>query len=366
MNALQPLTNLDLIGRQAEFQRIVQVLARDGDLLITGVPGSGRRTLVRRAAQEVGAWVLEVDCIRVTDGERFVHLLCESLDQTFRSEPAQALIRGWVEKTAADWLVLTVDAKGEQRLRPVRGLARDQLWNAFEALIQLPQILAEFLNGQVVLSLPSFPHIRSWDRNREWETFLRQEIQRQTRVSYVLVATIAEISSQPDEALESLQLNPLPDEVLAAWVQKVFAAQGLTFDPLDQALDLFLTAVQGHLGDALALARRLHSLQVPKGLIGRQQVEQALQGLLADLSAIFESLLLLLPASQVQLLECLATDPTDKPQSREYIHKHCLSRGGSLQGALAGLQQKGLLYGSDQGYRLALPLLALWIRERLI
>src|ERR671932_2505398 len=44
-----------LVGRQAQFQRITQVLARDGDLLIVGVPGSGRRTLVRREGR--GGWV---------------------------------------------------------------------------------------------------------------------------------------------------------------------------------------------------------------------------------------------------------------------------------------------------------------------
>ena len=87
--------------------------------------------------------------------------------------------------------------------------------------------------------------------------------------------------------------------------------------------------------------------------------------MLQDLSMTFASLLMLLPASQVQLLQCLALDPTQKPQSREYIQKHGLFRGGSLQGALSGLQQKGLIYGSQQGYRLALPLLALWIRQRL-
>ena len=79
----------------------------------------------------------------------------------------------------------------------------------------------------------------------------------------------------------------------------------------------------------------------------------------------FESLLVLLPSSQAQLLESLALDPTDKPQSREYITKHHLSRGGSLQGAIAGLQHKGLIYGSELGYKLALPLFGLWIRKRL-
>ena len=74
---------------------------------------------------------------------------------------------------------------------------------------------------------------------------------------------------------------------------------------------------------------------------------------------------MLLPANQVHLLESLALDPTQKPQSRDYINKHGLSRGGSLQGALTGLQHKGLIYGAEQGYRLALPLFALWIRQRL-
>ena len=33
--------------------------------------------------------------------------------------------------------------------------------------------------------------------------------------------------------------------------------------------------------------------------------------------------------------------------------------------AIAGLQNKGLIYVSEQGYRLALPLFALWLRQRL-
>jgi hypothetical protein len=72
-----------------------------------------------------------------------------------------------------------------------------------------------------------------------------------------------------------------------------------------------------------------------------------------------------LPHSQVRLLESLAIDPTDSPHARHYARKHQLSRGGSLQGALASLQQKGLVYGSDFGYRIALPLLQQWLALRL-
>jgi hypothetical protein len=84
-----------------------------------------------------------------------------------------------------------------------------------------------------------------------------------------------------------------------------------------------------------------------------------------DLSLTFESLLLLLPPIQARVLESLALDPTDSPHSRDYIEKHQLSRGGGLQGALAGLEQKGLVYGSKYGYRIAMPLLGFWLKHRL-
>lgn len=357
-----------LVGRQAQFQRITQVLARDGNLLIVGVPGSGRRTLVRRAAREVGVTILEVDCIRVTDGQRFVQLMCESIDQTFQSFTAQALMREWIEDKAGELFILQDEASDRQRLKPIRTQNQEQQWRAFEILLALVQELAQFLGKRVVLILESFPHIRSWDRNGVWEKFLRQEIQRQTQVSYVLVATIAETSLHPDEpgnSLEIVQLAPLTDDVVAAWTQEVLHSQGLTFDPRAQALELFVHAVQGHLGDASALVRRLKSVRVSDGLIRDWHVQEAIKELLADFSMVFESLLMLLPANQAHLLESLALDPTDKPQSRDYIHKHYLSRGGSLQGAIAGLQHKGLIYGSEQGYRLALPLFALWLRQRL-
>ncbi|MGQ4646770.1 AAA family ATPase [Lyngbya aestuarii] len=368
VNLLDISAPFQLVGRQAQFQRITQVLARDGNLLIVGVPGSGRRTLVRRAAREVGVKILEVDCIRVTDGQRFVQLLCESIDQTFQSATAQALIEEWIERKAGELFFLKDEESGRVRLKPVRAQNQEQQWKAFEGLLNLLQELAESSGERVVLILESFPHIRSWDRHGVWEKFLRKQIEPQTQVSYVLVATIAEISIHPDEPgnnLEIVQLAPLADDIVAAWVTEVLHAEDLTFDPRSQALELFVNAVQGHLGDASALVRRLKSVRVADGLIRDWHVQQAIQELLGDLSMVFESLLMLLPANQAHLLESLALDPTDKPQSRDYIHKHYLSRGGSLQGAIAGLQHKGLIYGSEQGYRLALPLFALWLCQRL-
>ena len=168
-------------------------------------------------------------------------------------------------------------------------------------------------------------------------------------------------------------------------------AKGLNFQ--QDALELFLDSVQGHIGDAIALARRLWleyrvealgiedwdsnislekkatSYPLPtnfaKNLIQFHQVHRSILSLIQDLSQTFESLLLLLPPIQARVLESLASDPTDSPHAKEYIHKHQLSKGGGLQGALLGLEQKGLIYGAKLGYRVALPLLALWLKQRL-
>ncbi|MBD2627932.1 ATP-binding protein [Trichormus variabilis] len=352
--------SLQLIGRSLEFQRIVEILAQDGDLLITGVPGSGRRTLVRVAAQEVSAVVLDIDCIRATDGERFLQLLAEAISQNWEAKK----IETWVNQTASEFFIFNAESK----LKLLRSLNQKQLWQAFIFLLELLQIMANDLDQRVVLILQSFPHIRSWDRHSLWESTFRQEVKAHPHVSYVLLATIGETSNHQDDnnyPMETIQLAPLAKDVLALWAREILHTENLKFDSRSRALQIFLDAVQGNIGDAMALIRRLLTLPHLQGLITEQEVQMVIEGMLKDLSITYESLLMLLPASQIHLLECLAVDPTDKPQSKEYIQKHGLSRGGSLQGALTGLQHKGLIYSAEQGYRLALPLLALWLRQRL-
>ncbi|WP_413173711.1 ATP-binding protein [Anabaena azotica] len=353
-------TSLQLIGRSLEFQRIVEILAQDGDLLITGVPGSGRRTLVRVAAQEVGAVVLDIDCIRATDGERFLHLLAEAISQNWEAKK----IETWVNQNANGFFIVNAESK----LKLLHSLDQKQLWQAFIILLELLQIMASDLEQRIVLILQSFPHIRSWDRHSLWESTFRREVKANPHVSYVLLATIAETCNNQDEnnyPIETIQLAPLAKDVLALWAREILHIEKLKFDPHSRALQIFLDAVQGNIGDAMALIRRLLTLTHHQGLITEQEIQQVIEGMLKDLSITYESLLMLLPSSQIHLLESLAVDPTDKPQSKEYIQKHGLSRGGSLQGALTGLQNKGLIYSAEQDYRLALPLLALWLRQRL-
>ncbi|MBC7972133.1 MAG: ATP-binding protein [Verrucomicrobia bacterium] len=391
---VNPFTPQKLVGRQAELQQVSQILATDGDLLLAGVPGSGRRTLLRHAARAVGARVIEIDCLRATDSNRFLHLLTEGIIAVFQSSAELALIQQWSQEQP---IILDITPSGQARL--VWHPTPNNEWVLFQSLLALPQAIAERLDCRVVLVFLNFSHIRSWDRSEKWQSYLRQEIQQQTQVSYALIATVAE-SWVLDSNVKVILLGPLDDVELSPWIISALAAEGLQFEPEGQALELFLASVQGHVGDAIALARRIwldyrafeafssstdhdspeaatirrnrfqseyHAQSQPLKvhLVYPHHVYRSTLALVEDLSLTFESLILLLPPSQVRVLESLALDPTDSPHSREYIQKHQLSRGGGLQGALASLEQKGLVYGADYGYRMTMPLLAFWLKYHL-
>lgn len=375
-----------LIGRETELQKISQILTQDGDFSLVGAPGIGRRTLIYAAAQQVGARVLEIDCLRITNATRFLRLLADGILEVFAKPAELALIQRW---SIGQPIVL--EQALSQRPRLVWHETPGKEWSLFQSLLALPQLMAEWLDCRVVTVFLNFPHLRSWDRTGKWEDYLRQEIQQQSRVSYALVSTVVEAWVQQSK-LPIVALAPLSDQVMQAWIVSAMAAEGLQFDQASRALPLFLENVQGHLGNAIVLARRIwldrHALYQQNHwefagrhpmpakepvssegdsdqLIEAHHVHRSTLSIVEDMSITFESLILLLPPNQVRVLESLALDPTDKPQSREYIRKHQLSRGGSLQGALSSLEQKGLVYGPEYGYRIALPFLAFWLRQRL-
>jgi hypothetical protein len=358
-----------LIGHQAELQQVRQILAADGDLLLAGIPGSGRRTLIRAAAAAVGAKVLEVDCLKANNRTKFLHLMSNSLLACLTTPAELSFLQRW----SLD-LPVTLEKLGNEQFQLTWHLSAGQDWSAFQTFLALPQQLAEQFYYRIVVVLENFAHVRSWDRRQQWELYLRQEIQRQSHVSYAILTTVAEDWAE-QQNLHTVCLSPLASAELNDWIQSTMAMEGLKFEPTGSALQLFLDYVQGHIGSAIALARRiwldyraLNPTWEPgdRGIyIQTHHVHRSMLSLVEDLSLTFESLLLLLPPSQVRVLESLAIDPTDSPHSRDYIRKHQLSRGGGLQGALASLEQKGLVYGPQQGYRIALPLLALWLKQRL-
>ncbi|HEY9662769.1 MAG TPA: AAA family ATPase, partial [Allocoleopsis sp.] len=223
-----------LIGRTAELQQISQILSQDGDFLLVGSSGIGRRTLIHAAAHQAKARVLEIDCLRTTSGSRLLRLLADSLLDAFWQSAELNLIEEWSRAYP-----IVLEHRESQRPRLVWHGSAQQEWIVLQTLLALPQKLAEWLDCRVVIVFLNFPHIRSWDRSGTWEDYLRQEIQQQSRVSYALVSTAPEAAWVQDNQLPVIALGPLDDQTMTEWIVPAMAEAGLRFDPDSGAIDLF-------------------------------------------------------------------------------------------------------------------------------
>ncbi|MBS9395196.1 MAG: ATP-binding protein [Dolichospermum sp. LBC05a] len=359
--------------REDEFNCAINALEKDKDLLITGVPGSGRHSLIQEAALKANVKVLKIDCIKAINQEIFIKQLCQNIMHTFKNELSLNMIEQWYTDPVKKIFEFKLDDKKRLQieLSPTQNKLSEKekntsLFEAFKVVIDIPQKLAEVLKQRIVLILENFSHIRSWDRkDHKWEIYLKNTINKQELVSYVIIATTSEINTKIKEErnnqkeLIHINISPIKKNSLITWLDK----KGLSFNK--EGLDLFLNTVEGHLGDANTLVRRLQAVYTFDQEIGKEQIQKTVNELLEDMSVIFESLLLLLPPTQVQLLECLALNPDKSPYSRELTNKYSLLRGGSLRNAIFGLQEKGLLYSSEEKYRVTLPLLSQWIKKRI-
>jgi hypothetical protein len=172
---------------------------------------------VRFAAQQVGARVVEIDCLRATDYARFLQLLSDAILSVFSRPMELSLIQSWIEPHG---LELDTSSTGRAKLlmQFVPGASDEHRhWEIFQVLLALPQRLAESMDCRVVLMFQNFPHLRSWDRSSKWEHYLRQEIQLQTRVSYAIIATVAQ-KWEEQKDMESMFLSPVADSDLRSWL----------------------------------------------------------------------------------------------------------------------------------------------------
>ena len=360
----KPAASPPVILHRPELERVSTLLEKDSDFAIVGVPGIGRRTLIRQAANQADVRYMAVDCLRCRSASQFIQLLFDSISATFSEPDEVAIIGRW---NSLQSLPL---APSFNRSRFLLSATPGKEWPLFEKLLALPQYLAEVLDCRVAIAFHNFAHLRAWDRQQKWEMRLLQEIEQQARVSYAIVAIVSEPWMEAMD-LPVIFLGPLSDHDIQPWIVHKMAEAALRFDSEHQSLKLFLSYIQGHIKDAIALAQRIQlschasASLAPVEVIHADCVRSSMLALVKDIEVTFEALLLLLPPTQAKLLESLSLDPTDQPQSSVYIKKHHLSRGGSLQGALSSLEQKGLIYGPQLGYRVALPLFDFWLKQRL-
>ena len=376
------LGSLAIQGHIHEFYSVINCFQEDEDLLITGVPGSGRYTLVTQAIKKIGARLIEIDCIKATSELELTNLLIENIYKAF-GKSYEEIINQKLSTILENEKIFT-ENKTINDISIIKILpetSSELLWKFFKFIVNLPEEIVDNPKERVVIFLNQISHIRSWDKRKNsinsWEEYLRNKIDKNEQISYVILETISELEelksdvidgmnyykSFPNCPVKVIQLKPLHNYSIMNWIDSSLEESDLNITK--DAIDEIVNMVKGHISSVESIVKRLKLMCKSEKVISQSHVKDAISDVLDDLAVVFESLLLMLPASQLQLIECLAIEPTDKPHSKKYRDKYNLAKGGTLQGAIKGLQQKGLIYGSEDNFQLTLPLFATWIRNNL-
>lgn len=347
-------------GYQAELEKIIQLLVEDFDFVLEGAPNSGRFALIQRAVNEIDSDLIRVDCLRSSSIEELLKLLVRETRFLYQSN---------FQKNLNDFLSDHKDSVYEKFFarentdEDIQGFSLDFYSEIIKDLVDFIDYFSKYRNRKSVIVLEHFYHVDTWDKKTNYAQKFLQKIAKAPDTSYVIVGFIGEVQRPCD--LRVVEIASMSDSSVTAWSRSVLKQYGVQFNYKDGALDEFINTVQGHAGDARSLMKYIRPHSRDEREVNRSDVLRAKRELLEDFQGIFEALFVALPDSQRHLIQCLATDPTSKPHKKNYVEKHNLVKGGSLQSAVKGLQQKGLLFDSeDNKYRLTLPLFACWLREK--
>lgn len=369
---LKQLDRLEITERLREFNKIVELVATDEDLLITGAPGSGRSNLIQRVSETIGAFVIEIDCIRATSDASFVKLLAYAAIESMKLVDSSTT-ENLFEQNEVDE---RENICGCKQIDLLTAQFESNVEATFKLIISRIENFSLEQNKRTIIVLKQLSHIRSWDRSLEWEQYVRKEIKENPTVSYIVLETVAEIENKRRNKLvkhvyeqhttDIVEIKPLRRSAVTFWLRETFRSLSIPANLSEDELQVFVEASDGHVASIRALFLQVKMMyEHSETTLSKSLLVEAKDMLLETLSTSYESLLLTLPNSQLQLIECLAIEPTAKPHRKDYIERHNLIRGGSLRGALEGLQRKGLIYGAEDEFRLTLPLFSEWIRRRI-
>jgi predicted transcriptional regulator len=198
------------------------------------------------------------------------------------------------------------------------------------------------------------------------ERILRSCIQQQKMVSYVfagskqhiLEAMVSEKGRPFYGQLRPLTLGLISKEAFTPFIRSGFAKIGITVDD-NVILEIYKFA-EGNPQRTQQICHWLFSKAKNGARLTSSLVEQVVFDLCADLNKEFEvDLDEIKTKNQRYILRVFATDPVNTPFAQDYVQKHNLGPISTVQTAISGLVEKGILTAD---YMFVDPLLKTWLQ----
>ena len=157
-----------------------------------------------------------------------------------------------------------------------------------------------------------------------------------------------------------LSLSPLHEEIYYEFSKSFFEAQKLTFSK-----DIFHELYHGfggHTWYIQSILNRLYESGI--SVTEASQLQEAIQSIVKEKSAQYESLTILLTPNQFTLLKAIAEEGRHcLPLSKSFSERHTIPPAGSLKRTLDFLSDKELVYRSKEGYIVYDRFMGIWLRN---
>lgn len=354
-----PVPPEDLVGRDGELAAVWDRAVKGRFVLLYAPRRFGKTSLIRRLEHDAMASkdfaVIVVDLL----GVQTLADIARRVEQGFRALPAGPLTKAMrVLLTAAGRAGLQLSFGGAS----IRVRGPEEAAPVLEGLLRMPWEAAGHTGIRVLVVLDEFQALNDVPGA---DAILRSQIQHQReRVSYLfsgsehgmLRAIFQERARPLYGQAEQLDLGPLPNDVLAEFIEAKFRSTGR--DP-GEGLEPLLVLARGHPQRAAYLADQLWHATLTGAAAGLETWLAAEDAALRASNPEFSAATDALGMSQRKLLRVLAWE---EPPYGGAARRLGLAKG-SATAALAELRARSLV-GDDDPPRLIDPLYAAWLRRR--
>lgn len=220
---------------------------------------------------------------------------------------------------------------------------------------------------EIYIAIDEFQQIAEYPE-KGTEALLRSYIQFAQHVHFIFSGSkhhlMAEIFGSPKhpfyQSTEMMGLKPLDCSIYYDFCQNFFKQKGgnLSKDVFEQIYHLF----NGHTWYIQCIMNRLYETELTIDCI--EQVNAALLSILQGREPQFENLVQFFTENQFSLLKAIAKDSiVAQPTSGKFIKEHKLNGASSVKAALKVLEDKELVYKTNEGYIIYDRFMDLWLKR---
>jgi AAA+ ATPase superfamily predicted ATPase len=351
--------------RKEECTRIVETLSGGNNLVLYAPRRFGKTSLVFKAIEQLeaqGFICIYFDFMPVFSPESFVRLYAKALStqQTNLNKFAQTFAS--IIKNIRPVLSFGQDGNPEFSI-DFAGVSVDE--TAISQLLDMPENLAG-TNKRVIVFFDEFQEVEKLS-NIRFESLLRSKVQQQQKTNYLFLGSkthlLKELFNDKKRAFynaaSQMTIERLPEEETIGYLQKKFAGSDIILSVEIARYIISAAANIPHYIQMMAAEIWQYMVNSHK-IVTKEIVDECTKRLLALKSDYYMELFDRQSQSKKQLLQAL-TKNGKNIFSTTYIKTHYLPGAATLQRAVKGLIEDGIVEKMKDEYFIADPFLKLFL-----